>query len=119
MNEPIADAARGILDGHIILSRKIAAKNLYPAIDILSSISRLMSEIADEKLKTKSGELRDVLATYKEAEDLINIGAYQKGSNPKIDRSINLIDQVNDFLKQKMNEHSSFNDTYEQITSIS
>ena len=118
MNEPIADAARGILDGHIILSRKIAAQNHYPAIDVLSSISRLMSEIADEKLKNKAGELRDILATYKEAEDLINIGAYQKGSNPKIDRAISLIDEINGFLKQKMNEHSSFMDTYNLITSI-
>jgi flagellum-specific ATP synthase len=118
MNEPIADAARGILDGHIILSRKIAAQNHYPAIDILSSISRLMSEIADDKLNSKSGELRDLLATYKEAEDLINIGAYQRGSNPKIDRAISHIDKINDFLKQKMNEHSCFDETYEKITSI-
>jgi flagellum-specific ATP synthase len=118
MNEPIADAARGILDGHIVLSRKIAAKNHYPAIDILSSISRLMPQIADEELKTKAGELRDILATYKESEDLINIGAYQKGTNKKVDKAIELIDKVNNFLKQGMKEHSDFENTYNSILSI-
>lgn len=118
MNEPIADAARGILDGHIVLSRKIAAKNHYPAIEVLSSISRLMPQIADDKLKFKAGELRDMLATYKESEDLINIGAYQKGSNKKVDKSIELIDKINTFLKQRMEEHSDFSDTYKDILSI-
>lgn len=118
MNEPIADAARGILDGHIVLSRNLAKKNHYPAIDILSSISRLMSEIADEKLKSKAGELRDLLATYNESEDLINIGAYKKGSNAKIDKSIDLIDSINDFLKQGMKEYCPFDEMYKRILSI-
>lgn len=118
MNEPIADAVRGILDGHIVLSRKLAAKNHYPAIDVLSSISRLMPQIADDNLKDRAGDLRDVMAIYKESEDLINIGAYQKGSNPKIDRAINLIDDVEKFLKQKMDEHWDFKQTYERIISI-
>lgn len=118
MNEPIADAARGILDGHIVLSRKLAAKNHYPAIDILSSISRLMSEIADEKHKKKAGELRDILATYNESEDLINIGAYKKGTNPNIDRSIELIEPLNSFLKQGMQEHCPFNEMYSRLLSI-
>lgn len=118
MNEPIADAARGILDGHIVLSRDLAKKNHYPAIDVLSSISRLMSEIADEKLISKAGELRDLLATYKESEDLINIGAYKKGSNTKIDKSIMLIDSINGFLKQGMKEHCTFDDMYKRILSI-
>lgn len=118
MNEPIADAVRGILDGHIVLSRRLAAKNHYPAIDVLSSISRLMPQIADDTLKERAGDLRDVMAVYKESEDLINIGAYQKGSNPKIDKSIELIDSVDEFLKQKMDEISTFNQTYEKIISI-
>lgn len=118
MNEPIADAVRGILDGHIVLSRKLAAQNHYPAIDVLSSISRLMPEIGDKKAIDKAGELRDVIATYKESEDLINIGAYQNGSNKRIDKSIVLIDDVNSFLKQGMNEHSSFNETMEKLLAI-
>lgn len=118
MNEPIADAARGILDGHIVLSRKLAGKNHYPAIDIASSISRLMSEIADKELIQKAGDMRDVMATYKEAEDLINIGAYQSGTNPKIDRAIGIIDNIESFLKQGMHEHSSFKQTFEEIMSI-
>lgn len=118
MNEPIADAVRGILDGHIVLSRKLAAQNHYPAIDVLSSISRLMPEVGDKKAIDKAGELRDVMATYKESEDLINIGAYQKGSNKKIDKSIALIDDVNSFLKQGMNEHSSFNETMDKLLAI-
>lgn len=118
MNEPIADAVRGILDGHIVLSRKLAAKNHYPAIDILSSISRLMPQIADEALKDRAGDLRDIIAIHKDSEDLINIGAYQKGSSQKIDRSIELIDRVDEFLKQKMNEISTFDETYERIISI-
>lgn len=118
MNEPIADAVRGILDGHIVLSRRLAAKNHYPAIDILSSISRLMSEIANGDLKERAGDLRDIIATYKEAEDLINIGAYQNGTNPKIDRAISLINDVEGFLKQGMTEFSTFNDTFEKITAI-
>lgn len=118
MNEPISDAARGILDGHIILSRKLAAKNHYPAIDILPSISRLMSEIADDDIKAKAGDLRDIISTYNEAEDLINIGAYQKGSNPKIDRAIKLIDSVEGFVKQSMTEHSCLEETFSRLIDI-
>lgn len=118
MNEPIADAARGILDGHIVLSRKLAGKNHYPAIDVMSSISRLMSEIAETSLKDKAGELRDIISTFKESEDLINIGAYQRGTSSKIDRAIDLIEEVDKFLKQPMNEHTEFNETLRRITSI-
>lgn len=118
LNEPIADAVRGILDGHIVLSRKLANKNHFPAIDVLASISRLMPEIADEKLKLKAGELRDIMATYKDSEDLINIGAYQKGTNSKIDKSINIIGDIEAFLKQGINEYSSFEETYRKIISI-
>ena len=99
-NEPISDTARGILDGHIVLSRKLGHKNHYPAIDVLQSISRCMSGIASKEHKIAAGKLKNVLATYNEAEDLINIGAYRAGSNPDIDYAISKIKQVNDFLCQ-------------------
>ncbi len=107
-NEPIADTVRGILDGHIVLSRNLAHKNHYPAIDILNSVSRLMKEISEEKHNEAASYARDILAIYKEAEDLINIGAYEKGSNEKIDMSIKYIDTVNKYLKQGVNESTSF-----------
>ena len=87
-NEPISDTARSILDGHIMLSRKMAHKNHYPAIDILQSISRVMSQIVTSDHKKAAGMLKNVMATYQEAEDLINIGAYKNGSNPDIDYTI-------------------------------
>ena len=97
-NEPITDTARSILDGHIMLSRKLAHKNHYPAIDVLQSISRCMSQIADKHQKELAGRLKNVMATYTEAEDLINIGAYKSGSNKNIDYAISKIDKVNEFL---------------------
>ena len=100
MNEPITDTARSILDGHIMLNRKLAHKNHYPAIDVLQSISRCMSQIVDKEHKSLAGKLKNVLATYNEAEDLINIGAYKSGSNPNIDYAISKIDAVNEFLLQ-------------------
>lgn len=106
-NEPITDTARGILDGHIMLSRKLGHKNHYPAIDVLQSISRVMSSIADDEHKKAAGTLKNVLATYTEAEDLINIGAYKSGSNKNIDYAIEKIDKVNDYLMQKVNEKFS------------
>jgi flagellum-specific ATP synthase len=108
MNDPIGDAVRGILDGHIVLSRKIAAMNHYPAIDIPVSLSRLMSEIADERHKELASKLRSMLATYQSAEDLVNVGAYVAGSNPKIDESLRLIEGINHFLRQKPHETSTF-----------
>lgn len=107
-NEPIADAVRGILDGHIVLSRALAAKNHYPAIDVLSSVSRLMSEISDSGHKKAAAFARDLLATFKDSEDLINIGAYVKGSSEKVDLSIKYNEALNKFLKQGMMEHSSY-----------
>lgn len=107
-NEPIADAARGILDGHIVLSRDLAAKNHYPAIDIMASVSRLMSEIADDDHKRAASTARDLLATYKNSEDLINLGAYAKGSNKKIDIAISYYDNIINYLKQGINEKSDF-----------
>ncbi|MBC2582129.1 flagellar protein export ATPase FliI [Clostridium sp. DJ247] len=117
-NEPIADAVRGILDGHIVLSRALAGKNHYPAIDVLNSISRLMSEIADDNHKKIASFARDLLATYKNSEDLINIGAYVKGSNKKIDLAIQYNDEITNYLKQGMKEHLSFNDSIEHLEGI-
>jgi flagellum-specific ATP synthase len=100
MNEPIADTVRGILDGHIVLSRKLAAKNHYPAIDILASVSRLMKELVSNEQNQLAGKIRDLMATYVEAEDLINIGAYASGSNPGIDQAIAFNEPIESFLKQ-------------------
>jgi len=100
MNEPIADAVRSILDGHIVLSRKLAHKNHYPAIDVLASVSRIMNSIVEKKHIELSREARELLAVYNEAEDLINIGAYSKGTNKKLYRAIDRIDDLNDFLRQ-------------------
>ena len=108
MNEPITDTARGILDGHIVLNRKLAQKNHYPAIDVLASISRCMSAIADPEHKKAAGKLKNVLATYNDAEDLINIGAYRSGANKNIDYAISKIEKVNAFLMQETDEKFSF-----------
>lgn len=104
MNEPITDTARGILDGHIVLSRRLANKNHYPAIDILQSVSRVMNEVVTKDHKQSANYLRSIVATYRDAEDLINIGAYSKGSNPEIDEAIKKIKDVNSFLTQDVDE---------------
>jgi len=109
-NEPITDTARSILDGHIMLSRKMGHKNHYPAIDILQSISRCMSQIVGKEHKLLAGKLKNVLATYSEAEDLINIGAYKSGSNPNIDFAISKIDAVNQFLIQDVDEKYNYDE---------
>jgi len=118
MNEPIADHSRSILDGHIVLSRDLAARNHYPAIDVPHSVSRLMTNLVTDEQKQAAGKLREVLARYSEAEDLINIGAYVKGSNPKIDYAISKIEQVNAFLKQGTFEQVVFEDTVNKLLSI-
>lgn len=117
-NEPISDTARGILDGHIILSRKLGNKNHYPAIDVLQSISRCMSSIANKEHKQLAGKLKNVLATYNEAEDLINIGAYKPGSNPDIDFSISKIKAVNEFLMQDVESKYQFEDEIKMLSDI-
>lgn len=117
-NEPITDTARGILDGHIILDRKIAQKNHYPAINILQSISRVMSSIVTKEHKKLSGTLKNVMATYDEAEDLINIGAYKPGSNKNIDFAISKIDAVNEFLMQDVYEKVDFEDTVHRLEEL-
>lgn len=118
LNEPITDTARGILDGHIVLNRKLANQNHYPAIDVLQSISRVMPSICSEEHIVMSNEVKDILATYSEAEDLINIGAYKLGSNPKIDRAIKIISQINEFLKQEMMTNYSFDEVIEMLEGI-
>lgn len=118
MDEPIADTARSILDGHMVLVRDLAAKNHYPPIDIPHSVSRLMSEIALPEHKAAAGKLREVLARYNEAEDLINIGAYVKGSNPKIDDAIEKIDAVNEFLKQGTDEKYDYDEIVAKLENI-
>lgn len=118
MNEPIADTARSILDGHIVLSRKLGHKNHYPAIDVLQSISRVMSAVADKKHKEVAGRLRNVLATYQEAEDLINIGAYRSGSNKEIDDAVAKIDAVNAFLCQGTHEKFDFDEIIQQMYAL-
>ena len=117
-NEPITDTARGILDGHIMLNRALAAKNHYPAIDVLMSISRVMSAVADKDHKKAAGEMKNVMATYNEAEDLINIGAYKAGSNKNIDFAISKIDAVNDFLTQDTHDKFDFDDIVGQLETI-
>lgn len=114
-NEPITDTARGILDGHIMLTRKMANKNHYPAIDVLQSISRVMSSVASARQKSAAGKLKNVLATYTEAEDLINIGAYKNGSNKNIDYAISKIEAVNTFLCQGVDEKMDFDSIVEEL----
>ena len=109
-NEPITDTARSILDGHIVLNRRLAQQNHYPAIDVLASISRVMSAVASKPHKKAAGQLKNVMATYSEAEDLINIGAYKAGSNKNIDFAISKIDSVNKFLLQGTDEKFNFED---------
>ncbi len=117
-NEPISDTVRGILDGHIILSRKLAAKNHFPAIDVNASISRLMVLIADEKHKENASKLRDILSIYEQNADLISIGAYKEGTNPKLDKALLKIDAINNFLKQDMSSIHTSEDILSQLNTL-
>jgi flagellum-specific ATP synthase len=118
VNEPISDTVRGVLDGHIVLSRKLAQRNHYPAVDVLASISRLTPYIVDKDHLEAIDKLKQVLAYYYDAEDLIQIGAYVKGSDKNIDWAISNIEKVNLFLKQNMNEGFSFDDTKKGLFEI-
>jgi flagellum-specific ATP synthase len=118
MNEPIADSVRSILDGHIVLSRSLAARNHFPAIDILNSASRVMRDITSPRHQELAGKARTALASYAEAEDLINIGAYARGANPKIDFAIGKIEALNDFLRQGFNETTTLQKTLEQLGTL-
>lgn len=118
LNEPVTDTVRGILDGHIILSRKLANQNHYPAIDVLGSVSRVMSSIVDEKHLNTANKIKDIIATYRESEDLINIGAYKKGSNRKIDMAIDLNENINNFLTQDIIKSYTFDETLNLLYEI-
>lgn len=118
MNEPISDAVRGILDGHIVLSRRLAHRGHYPAVDIMESISRLQSEIVPADHLESARRVKEMMAVYSEAEDLINIGAYAEGANPEIDRARHIMPQLNEFLRQDMNERADYKASIEQLQQI-
>ena len=118
MNDPIGDSVRSIVDGHIVLSRSLAQRGHFPAIDVLQSASRVMKAVAKPEQIQLAQKVRETLAVYKEAEDLINIGAYKAGSNPRIDRAIKIIDAVNDFLKQAVEDPSDMQMTLRRMQQI-
>lgn len=118
MDEPIADAVRSIVDGHIVLDRRLAQKGHFPAIDILQSTSRVMRSVADEGHLDLSYRLRESVATYRQSEDLINIGAYKQGSNHEIDSAIQINDQINGFLRQMVGDKSSLEETVQRMAEI-
>ncbi len=118
MNEPVADAVRSILDGHIVLSREIAAKNHFPAIDVLHSASRVMGRLADAEHAETAGRIRNLLAEYARQEDLINIGAYKHGSNPNLDMAIRHMDDINAFLRQDLSEKAGLENSLSQMKKI-
>jgi flagellum-specific ATP synthase len=119
MNEPVADTVRSILDGHIVLSRKIAAQGHYPAIDALSSVSRVMGDVVSKDHRNAAVVLKRMLAAYREAEDLINIGAYEEGTNPEVDAALKLRDATREFLTQQVENHDNFTDTVARLKAIS
>ncbi len=114
-NEPISDTVRGIIDGHIILSRKVAARNHYPAIEILDSVSRLMSEITDKPQRNAASKMRNLLSVYYSNYDLVSIGAYKKGTNPALDEALKKIDKINAFLQQATDEAFSYEETVQMM----
>jgi flagellum-specific ATP synthase len=117
-NEPVADAVRSILDGHVLLSRDLAMLNHYPAIDVMGSISRVMDDIVAPEHKRWSGLLKETLAVYRKAEDLINIGAYVTGSNPKIDFAMQMIDRINAYLRQDIETRISLEESIAQLDAL-
>lgn len=118
MDEPIADAVRGISDGHIVLSRQLAARNHFPAIDVLASISRVMTKVASKEHKIVASHLRDLLAAYKESEDLITVGAYARGSNPKVDKAILIYEDLISLLRQQIDEAYTINELFDRMLEI-
>jgi len=117
-NEPIADAVRAILDGHIVLSRQLAAQGHYPAIDILHSVSRLTSQLASPVQKEAARKMREALSAYRDAEDLIQLGAYVSGSNPVLDTSIRLRPELLEFLRQDHTGSASFQETMTRLQDL-
>ncbi len=118
MSDPVADAVRSILDGHIVLARRLASAGHYPAVDVLESISRVMPAVTTEEHRNAAHRLVDMMATYREAEDLINIGAYVKGSNPRIDEALRNWDRIRGFLRQKADESTAFDASIEQLITM-
>ena len=119
MSDPIADYVRSLLDGHLVLTRKLAEQGHYPAIDILQSISRLMPVVASQEQLIAAQKLKAAYATYQSAEDLINIGAYENGSNQRIDKSITLIEPIRNFLQQPIQNFAEMKDTVDQLLQVS
>lgn len=117
-NEPISDAVRGILDGHILLSRRLANRNHYPAIDVLGSVSRVMPDVVDQNHMQLAGKIKALMAVYEEARDLINIGAYRRGSNPEVDEAIDKMPRITQFLQQAIDEKVDFEDTRQRMERI-
>ena len=118
MNEPVADTVRGILDGHVVLTRQLADKGHYPAIDVLASVSRVMPEVIPRSHQQAAVKIKEILATFREMEDLINIGAYRTGSNSKVDRSIRLMAPIEDFLRQEVDERTALDIAREQLLEL-
>jgi len=118
MSDPVGDSARAILDGHIVLSRDLAMENHYPAIDVLQSISRVMPDIVDAKHKEMASKFMDTMAAYKRVEDMINLGAYKEGSNPKVDYAIKMIDRFRVYLRQGMGEKRDFGDSLQSLYAL-
>jgi flagellum-specific ATP synthase len=118
LNDPVADSARSLLDGHLVLSRALAARGHYPAVDLLGSVSRLMSAVVSKEHRIAAQKLKEIYATYADAEDLINIGAFSPGSNRRIDGAINLIDRINAFLIQPVRQRTSLEETVRQLIAI-
>ena len=118
MNEPIADAVRGILDGHIVLSRALAVQNHFPAIDVLQSISRLMPEITEKAHRALAGEAREIMAVYEDAKDLIAVGAYEKGTNPRLDAAIEKYPRIMAFLRQPVETHFTMEETLQEFEAL-
>jgi len=118
MNEPVADTVRSLLDGHIVLSRKYATQGLYPAVDPLSSVSRVMVDVVETNQMKAASQFKQLLSAYHEAEDLINIGAYEEGSNPEVDQVIAMIGPMRDFMRQDIGEGSGFEDSVSQLLEL-
>ena len=111
MDEPVADSVRAILDGHVVLSRRLASQGHYPAVDVLDSVSRVMTDVVTPEHFELANQVKETMVTYREAEDLINVGAYQRGNNSRIDFAIDHIDGIYQFLRQNIEEHSVFDDS--------
>jgi flagellar biosynthesis/type III secretory pathway ATPase len=118
LSDPIADTVRSILDGHVVLSRSLAEKNHFPAIDVLQSISRLAPEISTEANMRAAGAVRDLMSAYREAQDLIQVGAYSAGSDARVDLAVAAHPHIEAFLKQRVNEGSSFEEAHRKLAML-